>query len=61
MISFARIGNNLLFIGILAVVAYMVYMKLKSQSIKDKIKGAFSREKFEKLKIGKGRLGKGEL
>jgi len=61
MISLSRVGNNLLFLGIIAAIGYMIYMKLKNKDIKDKIRGVFSRESIEKMKPGKVRWGGGKI
>jgi len=51
MIDFSRVWNNILAVLVLAAVIYVIYTKIKSQDIKEKIKGIFSRDK-----IGRGKL-----
>jgi len=51
MIDFSRVGNNVLTIGVLAAIGYMLYAKFKDPEMKEKIKGFFSRDKMGRGKV----------
>ena len=46
MIDFGRVANNMIFLGILGGLGYLIYIRMKKQGTPEKFKSMFSRGKI---------------